>query len=146
MSPQPSGSWPPAGGNWEGGTVYGSRRLYHEPHAGWRDDGPVHTASPFVAASTDPARTSRVWNPTGTRIHYGGRYPARRHLLARWAGENRARVVTGTAVFVVLGYAATVLLFFERAIPTFRSAGALVGVGAVLVALLLSVVLWSRRE
>lgn len=140
-----SDCWPPTGGNWEGGTVAGGHRWTHVPHVGWRDDGPAIDRRPFVLPP-DPTTTGRVNPIPGKRIHYGGRYPARRHLLARWLRTRRGHVVTFTAALVVGGYAATVALFFDRTLPTFRSAGALVAVAVVLVAVLLAVVLWARHE
>lgn len=145
MSPQPPGPWPETAGNWEGGTIYNGRLLHHEPYTGWVDAGPAHTSRAFIQPPGDPTETSRVWNPTGQRLHYGGRYPRPRHRLTRWLAAHRYGVVAATAVLVVLGYATTLWLTLERTLPTFRVAAALVAVGAVLVTVLLSVVLWARR-
>jgi hypothetical protein len=144
MRPQPPGNWPAPGGNWEGGTVYRSRRLHHAPHQGWVDAGPA-TASPFIAAPPAcPVSTAAVSPAPGRRIHYGGRYPRPRHLLARWLRARSSSVVAATAVLVVIGYATTFAVCLDRMLPTFELAAALVAVGAVLVGILLSVVLWAH--
>ena len=129
-------AWPPAGGNWEGGTVHAGRRLYHEPHTGWRDDGPANT-SPYLPP---PARL------TDGHIYRDPRTLRRRSRLARWLHQRRHGVVAATALLVVAGYATTLLIFFERTLPTMRAAAALVAAAIVLVALLLAVVIWARRD
>jgi hypothetical protein len=148
MTPQPPGTWPAPGGNWEGGTVYQSRRLHHTPNQGWVDAGPA-TTSPFLPPPPAqlpacPVSTATVSPAAGQRIHYGGRYPRRRHLLARWLRARSSSVVAATSVLVVVGYAVTLAVCLDRMLPTFELAAALVAVGAVLVMLLLSVVLWAH--
>lgn len=118
-------TWPgPVGGNWEGGTVVDGRRWTHVPWEGWRDDGP---------SLPEPDRLARG------RVY-------RRSRLRRWLRRHRHGVVTLTALGVLGGYAAVVIVFFDRTLPTLRSAGALVAAAVVLVGVLLSVVLWSRRD
>jgi hypothetical protein len=140
--------WPPTGGNWEGGTTANGRRYYHEPHVGWRDAGPV-TATPFYAPPAGPPPAGPL--PEPNRLVLGSIYRdprtlSRRARLARWLHVHRHGVVLTTAAAVVLGYAAVFVLFFDRALPTLRAGFALAGVGAILVLLLLSVVLWARRH
>lgn len=130
-------AWPPAGGNWEGGTVVDGRRLYHEPHAGWRDDGPARPAGPYQRPPR-PDRIGRVYRDPRTR--------RRRSRAARWLHRHRHGILGWAVVAVVAGYATTIVLVFDRTLPTIRTAGILVAVAIALVALLLAAVLWACRD
>lgn len=137
-------SWPgPVGGNWEGGTVVDGRRWVHVPWVGWMEvsrgvNGPAVTgASPFLP---EPNRLV-----LGV-IYRDPRTLRRRARLGRWLHQRRHAVVFLTSLAVVVGYAAVFVAFFDRGMPTMLSAAALVAAGLVLVAMLLAVVLWSRRD
>lgn len=130
--------WPPPGGNWEGGTVIDGRRLVHVPHVGWCDNGPAGPPRPYV--HRPPARL------TDGRIYRDPRTMRPGPRLARWLHLRRHGIVALAALLVVAAYAATILLVFDRTLPTLRSAAALVAVGAVAVAVLLPLVLWARRD
>jgi hypothetical protein len=136
MAPQPPGAWPAAGGNWEGGTVTDGRRLVHVPWEGWHDAGAA-SSHPFLPP---PRRL------TDGKIYRDPRTLRRRSRLARWLHQRRYGVVALTAFAVVVGYCAVFVVFFDRTMPDLTSALVLAGVAAVLVGVLLSVVLWSRRE
>lgn len=62
--PPPLGSWPPAGGNWEGGHIDHQRGLmwYHEPNVGWRVEPyrPPFLPVPEVAVSPFAAVADRI--------------------------------------------------------------------------------------
>jgi hypothetical protein len=136
VTPQPPGPWPAAGGNWEGGTVSGGRRLHHAPWEGWYDAGPA-SSHPFLPP---PARL------TDGRIYRDPRTLRRRSRLNRWLHQRRHGVVAWTCAGVVAGYAAVFVLFFERTMPDLTSALVLAGAAVLLVGVLLSVVLWARRD
>lgn len=138
MTPQPPGSWPAAGGNWEGGTVVGGRRLHHAPWEGWHDAGPASAPGPFLLP--EPNRL------VNGRIHRDPRTLSRRSRLARWLRRRRYALLGWASVTVVVGYAAVFIVFFERTMPDLTSALVLAGVAVVLVGLLLAAVLWARHE
>lgn len=121
---EPPEGWPPAGGNWEGGTVRDGRRLYHEPWVGWRDDGPAQPHPLHREPATANRRARAGW----------------------WLHRRRHGVVAVTALAVVTGYASVVVAFCDRTVPTMRSGAVLVGASAVAVAALLGVVLWAHRD